>query len=80
MLFDAGRHTYAGLRMPWPVRSDRGWTLVHRGAGIAFGAAGMGLMALAWLDVGLGMQIAGFAAALLAPVGVAAAVTVIVDR
>src|SRR5215217_6040950 len=27
VLFEAERHTYAGLRMPWPVPSDRGWTV-----------------------------------------------------
>src|SRR5690606_37918002 len=30
VLYEAERHTYAGLRMPWPVRSDLAWRIVHR--------------------------------------------------
>ena len=68
VLFEAERHTYAGLRMPWPVRSDRSWRLVHRLTGLAYGAAGLGLLAMAWFDTGIGLLIAGFAAATLTPV------------
>lgn len=67
VLFEAERHTYAGLRMPWPVRSDVAWRLVHRGAGLAYGMGGVGLLAAAWFDVGTGLLVTGFAAALSAP-------------
>ena len=67
ILFEAERHTYAGLRMPWPIASDRAWRLVHRCCGIAFGLAGLGLVALAWRDAGIGIMVAAFALALLIP-------------
>ncbi len=75
VLFEAERHTYAGLRMPWPVRSDFAWIVVHRAAGLAYGAAGLGLLAMAWFDLGLGMLVAGFVAATLVPAGLAALIT-----
>jgi uncharacterized membrane protein len=67
VLFEAERHTYAGLRMPWPVRSDLAWNLVHRLSGLAYGGTGLGLLVMAWFDMGVGLLIAGFAAAILAP-------------
>jgi uncharacterized membrane protein len=67
VLFEAERHTYAGLRMPWPVRSDFAWNLVHRLSGLVYGGAGLGLLVMAWFDMGVGLLIAGFAAAILAP-------------
>jgi len=79
VLFEAGRHTYAGLRMPWPVRSDRAWRLVHRATGIAYGIAGLSLLALAWFDAGLGPLVLSIAAALLLPAFVAALATRIFD-
>lgn len=75
VLFEAERHTYAGLRMPWPVRSDRAWRAVHRSAGLAFGLSGLVLIGLAWLDAGIGPLVIAFALALLAPALVAAAAT-----
>jgi uncharacterized membrane protein len=75
VLFEAERHTYAGLRMPWPVRSDRAWRFVHRLTGLAYGAAGLGLLAMAWFDTGIGLLIAGFAAATLTPVLLAGLIT-----
>jgi uncharacterized membrane protein len=67
VLFEAERHTYAGLRMPWPLRSDLAWSAVHRATGLAYGGAGLGLLAMAWFDMGMGLLVAGFVAALLAP-------------
>lgn len=67
VLFEAERHTYAGLRMPWPVRSDFAWSVVHRATGLAYGGAGLALLAMAWFDMGMGLLVAGFAASLLAP-------------
>lgn len=75
VLFEAERHTYAGLRMPWPISSDRLWLAVHRTIGTAFGLAGIGLLALAWLDMGMGILVPAFAMALLLPVLLAVLVT-----
>lgn len=77
VLFEAERHTYAGLRMPWPVRSDLAWSVVHRTAGLAYGAAGLSLLALAWFDVGPGLLVVGMAAAMVLPVLLAALATVL---
>ncbi|MDB5614838.1 MAG: SdpI/YhfL protein family protein [Devosia sp.] len=76
VLFEAERHTYAGLRMPWPIRTDNAWRLVHRVAGIAFGLAAISLATLAWLDAGVGALVVGFAVALIAPSAIAGAVTI----
>lgn len=67
VLFEAERHTYAGLRMPWPVPSDLAWSVVHRATGLAYGGAGLGLLAMAWFDMGMGLLVVGFVVALLAP-------------
>jgi uncharacterized membrane protein len=77
VLSEAERHTYAGMRMPWPIRSDRSWRLVHRTAGWAFGLAGIGLLGVAWLDLGMGILTATFAAALFVPAALAALTTVL---
>jgi uncharacterized membrane protein len=80
ILFEAERHTYAGLRMPWPIRSDRAWTLVHRSTALGFGAAGAGLLAAAWMDVGAGMLTAAYAAALIVPAALGGAVSLLARR
>jgi uncharacterized membrane protein len=80
VLFEAERHTYAGLRMPWPIRSDHAWRLVHRLAGFAFVLMGTGLLVLAWLDAGAGMMVCAFAAALVLPPLLAGLTTLAVDR
>ena len=80
VLFEAERHTYAGLRMPWPVHSDRAWRIVHQATGLAYGLVGVALVALAWFDIGLGLLIASFAAALFAPALMAALATKLFDR
>lgn len=67
ILFEAERHTYAGMRMPWRLRSDTAWLWVHRVIGSAFGLAAIGVAILAWLDAGPGALVLGFAAALLLP-------------
>jgi uncharacterized membrane protein len=67
VLFEAERHTYAGLRMPWPVPSDLAWSVVHRATGLVYGGAGLSLLAMAWFDMGMGLLITGFVVALLAP-------------
>lgn len=75
VLFEAERHTYAGLRVPWPIKSDRAWRIVHRVAGLAFGLAAIGLVLLGWLNAGTGLLIAAFAAALALPPLIAAMAT-----
>lgn len=66
VLFDAQRNTYAGLRMPWPIRSDTSWRAVHRVTGLCSALAGAGLLGLAWFDPGFGLLIISYAATLLA--------------
>jgi uncharacterized membrane protein len=75
VLFEAERHTYAGLRLPWPVHSDFAWRLVHRLTGLAYGAAGLGLLTMAWFDMGMGLLVLGFVAATLTPALLAGLVT-----
>ncbi|UJW85900.1 SdpI family protein [Devosia sp. SL43] len=80
VLFEAERHTYAGLRMPWPISSERAWRWVHRVTGLAFGLAGGGLLALAWLDAGAGALVLGFVAALYGPTTIAGLTTALFRR
>jgi uncharacterized membrane protein len=77
VLSEAERHTYAGMRMPWHIASDRSWKLVHRTAGWSFGLAGLGLLSVAWLDLGMGVLTIAFAAAVFVPVALAALATVL---
>jgi len=64
VLFHAERHSYAGLRMPWPIRSDRAWLLVHRLSGLACVAVAAGIAVLSWFDAGPGILALSFAASL----------------
>ena len=80
VLFEAERHTYAGLRMPWPIASDVAWRLVHHVAGAATVLAGAGLLALAWFDVGMGPLVIAFAAAIVGPCVVAGVTSLLMRR
>lgn len=80
VLAEAERHTYAGLRMPWPVGDDKAWRPVHRIAGFAFVLAGLGLLALAWFDAGAGALVLAFAVALIAPTTLAGVATALSRR
>ena len=64
VIYEAERHSYAGLRMPWPIPSDRAWTLVHRTTGVAAGLAAIALAWLAWVDPGPGVLVFTIAAIL----------------
>lgn len=75
VLFEAERHTYAGLRMPWPIPCDIAWKRVHRTVGLAYGLAGASLIALAWFDIGIGLLVLAFAAALFVPAALAGLAT-----
>ncbi|MEO5806669.1 hypothetical protein [Devosia sp.] len=72
---EAERHSYAGLRLPWPVEGDRAWRAVHLSTGIACGLAGAGLAFAAWLNVDLSIAIASLATALITPMLVAGVAT-----
>ncbi len=76
VLFEAERHTYAGLRMPWPIKSDLGWRVVHRSTGMSCGLAGICLLALTWFDAGIGITVVSLVAALVMPVLVAVLATI----
>lgn len=64
VFFHAERHSYGGLRMPWPIASDRAWLLVHRLSGGAAALAGAAVAALSWLDAGPGILALAFALSL----------------
>lgn len=75
VLAEAQRHTYAGLRMPWRIASDRAWTLVHRITGFAFCLSGAGLLLLGWLVSDIGPLIIALPPAMLAPSAIAGLTT-----
>ena len=64
---EAERHTYAGLRLPWPVTGDAAWRITHRVTGVAFALCGAGLLAMAWVAPDLGPLLIGFALAFSVP-------------
>jgi hypothetical protein len=69
VLWHAERHSYGGLRMPWPIPADRAWLFVHRATGILSLIAGGLLAWLSWVDAGAGpLVIASAASLLLLPV------------
>lgn len=78
VIFEAERHSYAGLRMPWPIRSDRAWTIVHRASGLAAAVAALVLAWLAWIDPGPGVLSLAMVVSLVALPLFAAAVTLLV--
>ncbi len=74
---EAERHTYAGLRLPWPIATDTAWRRVHRITGAAFVVAGTGLLAMAWFAPDPGPLIVAFAVALFVPPLLAALATIV---
>lgn len=80
IIFEAERHSYAGLRMPWRVGSDRAWALVHHLTGVASGLAAVGLALLGWIDPGPAVLVASLIATLLAIPLVAALATLLTRR
>lgn len=75
VMAEAERHTYAGLRLPWPIAGDRQWRRAHRVTGASFGLAGAGLLGMAWLAPDLGPLVIALALALLVPPLLAACTT-----
>lgn len=65
VIFEAERHSYAGLRMPWPVASDRAWAVVHRVSGLAGVSLALLLAYLTWSDPGPGVLVVAMASCLL---------------
>ena len=63
--------------MPWPVRTDRAWRVVHRATGMSYAVAGVCVLALAWFDAGLGILLLSFAAAIFVPAVIAGLATVL---
>jgi hypothetical protein len=80
VLFEAERHTYGGLRLPWPIAGDRAWRRVHRGSGVASALAGLGLAGLAWTDPGPGLIVLAMALVLAALPLLAGLLTLALDR
>ncbi|WDR03042.1 SdpI family protein [Devosia algicola] len=80
VMAEAERNSYAGLRLPWPIRGDRTWRIVHRTTGIAFGMAGAGLLAAAWLNADLSLLLLALILAVTCPVAVAALATALVPE
>ena len=80
VLFGAERHSYGGLRMPWPIGSDRAWFVVHRLSGVASFLVGLVLAALAWFDFGPGPLALAFALSLLGLPLFAALVSLLAKR
>lgn len=80
VIYEAERHTYAGLRLPWPIESDRAWRAIHRGTGLILGLCGVILAGLCWLDPGPGIIVLAIAGALCAPPLAAGVLTWIFDR
>jgi uncharacterized membrane protein len=79
VFFEARRHTYAGLRMPWPLRSDRTWTWVHRTTGAAMLAAGVLLLVTVWFNPGIAWLILAMSAALVVPAMLGALLTLLLQ-
>lgn len=75
VIYEAERHSYAGLRMPWPIPSDRAWSLVHRTSGVACAIAALGLAYATWVDPGPGILVLSMTASLIALPFIAAAMT-----
>src|SRR5690606_27493395 len=77
VIFEAERHSYAGLRMPWPIPSDRAWTIVHRISGLATGLAAVLLAWQVWRDPGPGPLVLSVVASVFAPPILAYAITLL---
>jgi uncharacterized membrane protein len=66
VLREAERHTYAGLRLPWAIRSERMWRIEHQLIGWLYILGGLVLAGLAWYLPDLGILLPALA---LVPVG-----------
>lgn len=80
VLFEAERHSYGGLRMPWPIKSDGAWRIVHRVTGIVSGIAALLLVWMAWSDQGPGPIVLAIATSLFSLPAVAGLMTLVTSR
>lgn len=71
LVAEVERHSYAGLRMPWPIAGDGLFRLVHRLAGALFALGGVALIAAAWFWPDPGVLLLVTLAAMLLPVAAA---------
>ncbi len=80
MLFEAERHSYGGLRMPWRVVSDRAWVIVHRGSALVSALGAVSLGYAAWSNPGPGALILTISAVFLVLPLVAGLLTLLTRR
>jgi uncharacterized membrane protein len=80
MLFEAERHSYGGMRMPWHVVSDRAWAIVHRATALLAGLCAVGLGYSAWSSPGPGALVVNMAAVFVGLPLFAAALTLVTRR
>lgn len=80
VLFEAERHSYAGMRMPWRVGSDRAWAVVHKGTALATAIAAVALAASVWFYSGPGPMVVTMAAILVSLPVLAALLTLVTRR
>ncbi|KKB09323.1 hypothetical protein [Devosia chinhatensis] len=80
VIFEAERHSYGGLRMPWPIASDRAWLWVHRLSGVACGQVAALLAFLAWTDPGPGILVIAMVSGLIGLPILAAVFTLLLRR
>lgn len=80
VLWEAERHTYGGLRMPWPIASDRAWAWIHRLSALASAIVALALGWFSWSDPGPGPLVLAMGAALAGLPLVAAIATLVLRR
>lgn len=80
VLSAADRKAFGGLRLPWPLPSERAWRLAHMASSLACVAGALVLAVLVWLDPGPGALVIGMAATLVALPAFAGLVSVLVRR
>lgn len=64
VLSQADRKAFGGLRLPWPLPSERAWRLAHLISALACVAAALALAGLVWIDPGPGALVIGMASML----------------
>jgi uncharacterized membrane protein len=61
-------NAYAGIRLPWTMKSPANWTATHRLTGVLMVIGGIGLGLVAWLRPNPADMMLAMAAALVLPV------------
>ena len=70
-------NAYAGIRLPWTVNDPRRWAIAHRVTGILFIIGGIGLGLVAWLLPDPQDMLLAMFAAILVPIIVGGAVSLL---